>query len=384
MTVWTIGFTELRRMARDRISLFFLFIFPLVLILLIGAAFGGGFVPKLGVLDLDGGPLADELLRTLESDDSVKVESSGDGDSLLEDVERGIFEAGIIVPEGYTAGLRDGQDLEIPYIAKPGDFSAAIRAAVDSAVGEQSARVRAARVNSDDAASFDAAYERARAARSTFEGTSVSYAVAGEAEGPASDDPFGPGAATQLILFTFVNSLAGSAALVQTRQYGVLRRMLSTPISSMSILAGETLGRFLVAAVQGVFIVVAAALLFGVDWGNPLGTAAVLLLFALVSTGAAMMFGSVLGNEQQAGALVPFGLALAALGGCMVPLEVFPDTMRTIAHATPHAWANEAFEELTQHGAGPADVLPQLAVLAAFAVVLLGAGSFLLRRTLTT
>jgi ABC-2 type transport system permease protein len=251
-------------------------------------------------------------------------------------------------------------------------------------MGEQSARVRAALVNSDDPAGFDAAYERARDARATFEGTSVSYEEAGEQVGPASDDPFGPGAATQLILFTFVNSLAGSAGLVQTRQYGVLKRMLSTPVSSTSILAGETLGRFLIAAVQGIFIVVAAALLFGVDWGDPLGAGAVLALFALVSTGAAMMFGSVLANEQQAGALVPFGLALAALGGCMVPLEVFPDTMRTIAHVTPHAWANEAFEKLTQHGAALGDVLPQLGVLAAFAVVFLAAGSLLLRRTLTT
>jgi ABC-2 type transport system permease protein len=35
----------------------------------------------------------------------------------------------------------------------------------------------------------------------------------------------------------------------------------------------------------------------------------------------------------------------------MVPLEVFPQTMKTIAHVTPHAWANEAFEELIGEGA---------------------------------
>jgi ABC-2 type transport system permease protein len=372
-------------MQRDRVNLFFLFIFPLVLILLIGAAFGGGFVPKLGVLDEDGGPLAAEVVDALSSDDSVEVETPTDRDGLLNDVERGIFEAGIVIPEGYTSSLRAGEDVAIDFIAKPGDFSAAIRAAVDSAVGEQSARVRAALVSASEAdTDFDAAYAIARGARESFEGTDVVYSVAGDDEVSDADDPFGPGAATQLILFTFVNSLAGSAALVQTRQYGVLRRMLSAPVSATSILAGETLGRFLVAALQGVFIVVAAAVLFGVNWGDPLGTAAVLTLFALVSTGAAMMFGAVLGNEQQAGALVPFGLALAALGGCMVPLEVFPDTMRRIAHVTPHAWANEAFEDLTQHGAGVADILPQLGVLAAFAVVLLSLGAVLLRRTLTT
>jgi ABC-2 type transport system permease protein len=89
---WTIGVTSLRRMVRDRVALFFLFVFPLVLILLIGAAFGGGFVPKLGVLDLDEGRLSSEAVRTLESDGSVEVEIVADRDELLDEVERGIFE----------------------------------------------------------------------------------------------------------------------------------------------------------------------------------------------------------------------------------------------------------------------------------------------------
>ncbi|HEY7874904.1 MAG TPA: ABC transporter permease [Actinomycetota bacterium] len=386
MTAWTIGVTELRRMQRDRVNLFFLFIFPLVLILLIGAAFGGGFVPKLGVVDEDGGPLATEIVDQLTNDPAVEVEAPGDRSALLDDVERGVFEGGLVIPEGYTARLRSGEDVTIEFHSKPGDFSAAIRSAIDAAVGEQSARVRAALISAPQVGGdFDAAYEAARGARATFDGTEVVFTIAGEdAEARSLEDPFGPGAATQLILFTFVNSLAGSAALVQTRQYGVLRRMLSAPVSSTSILAGETLGRFFVAAVQGVFIVVAATVLFGVNWGDPFATAATLTLFALVSTGAAMMFGSILGNEQQAGALVPFGLALAALGGCMVPLEIFPDTMKTIAHVTPHAWANEAFQRITEEGAGVVDVLPQLGVLAAFAAALLAAGALALRRTLTT
>src|SRR5665809_173535 len=104
---------------------------------------------------------------------------------------------------------------------------------------------------------------------------------------------------------------------------------------------GETLGRFLVAMLQGVFIILAASLLFGVKWGDPLAASALLTAFALVSTGAALLFGAMLSNEQQAGALTPLSLGLAALGGCMVPLEVFSPTMQTIAHATPHAWAVE-------------------------------------------
>jgi len=77
------------------------------------------------------------------------------------------------------------------------------------------------------------------------------------------------------------------------------------------------------------------------------------------------------------------GLGLAALGGSMAPLEVFPSTARKIAHVTPHAWANDAFSKLLKHGAGLAAVLPQVGVLLAFATVALTVATWRLRRTLT-
>jgi ABC-2 type transport system permease protein len=159
--------------------------------------------------------------------------------------------------------------------------------------------------------------------------------------------------------------------------------MISTPTSVRSVLLGETLGRFVIAMVQGVFIVAASALLFGVDWGDPLGTSLVVILFALVSSGAAMLFGAMLQNDEQAASAGVFaGLGLAALGGCMVPLEIFPDTMRTIAHIIPHAWAVQALDDLVTEGATAVDVLTEIGVLAAFAAGLLTVATWRLHRTI--
>ena len=380
-----IGFTELRRLTRDRTNLFFLFIFPIVLILLLGASFGGSFVPKLGIVQLDDGALANELVGALKQDPSVEVVTQDDADAMLSDIERGIFEAGVIIPANYTSSIEVGEHVDVSFVAKAGDFSAAIRSAVDSAVGQQSGQVRAALVTADEGGGdFETTYATASEVADSFPGTEVAVTFAGVEDEFAGVGRFDTGASTQLLLFTFVNSLAGSVTLVATRRQGLLRRMLGTPISSTTILFGEALGRFLIALLQSLFIVFAAALLFGVGWGDPLAAGAVVTLFALVSTGAAMLAGAVLKNEQQAGALVPFGLALAALGGSMVPLEVFPDTMRAISRATPHSWANEAFDQLIRDGAGLGEILPSLAALALFAAVLLGAGSYFLRRTLTT
>lgn len=385
MKALAIARVELRRLLRDRTNVFFLFIFPIVLILLIGASFGGDFTPKLAVIADDNGPLGRELVSELDADDAIEVVTVTDDASLRDEVERGVYEAGLVVGPGYTAALENGEIAEIDYLAKAGEFGAAVRSTVDAVIAGQSARIRAARLAEQrDGIPFEQAFEVATAISSQMDASEVVYRSAGEPSERSSEDRFGSGAATQLILFTFVNSLAGSAALIQTRQYGVLTRMLGTPTSPTSILTGQTLGRFSVAAVQGLFIILAAALLFGVQWGDPVGAAAILLLFSLVSTGAAMVFGSLLRTEQQAGALVPFGLAIAALGGSMVPLEVFPETMRKISRVTPHSWANEAFDRLRLHDASVLDVAGQLAVLLGFAVVLLGTGTLLLRRKLTT
>ena len=102
-------------------------------------------------------------------------------------------------------------------------------------------------------------------------------------------------------------------------------------------------------------------MLFGVDWIDPLATGAIIVLFALVASGAAMLLATLVSNEHQLSAIGPaLGMILALLGGAMVPIEVFPPIMQTLSHATPHAWAIEAFHELLLNGGGVADILPQL------------------------
>jgi ABC-2 type transport system permease protein len=161
--------------------------------------------------------------------------------------------------------------------------------------------------------------------------------------------------------------------------------MLSTPTSTRTILAGQVLGRLAIALVQALIIVLGSLLAFGVAWGDPLGTAAVILSFALVGTGAAVLLGSLCGDEQQAGPVaLLLGLGLAALGGSMAPLEVFPDTARKLAHITPHAWANDAFSKLLRHGGDLGSVVPQVAVLLGFAAVALALATWRLRRAITS
>lgn len=97
-----------------------------------------------------------------------------------------------------------------------------------------------------------------------------------------------------------------------------------------------------------------------------------------------MLMGTLFKNDQQAGGVgVILGLGFAALGGCMVPIEFFSDTMRRVAHITPHAWALDAFAVLVREDGSVADILPELAVLSGFAIVLITIAGLRLRRSMT-
>lgn len=106
-------------------------------------------------------------------------------------------------------------------------------------------------------------------------------------------------------------------------------------------------------------------------------------LFSAVAAAAGLLLGAATQTEEQVnGFAVPVSLALGALGGCMVPLEVFPDTLASVARLTPHAWGNLAFAEIVRRGGGLGDVVGELAVLATFAVVLGGLAAWVLQRRL--
>jgi ABC-2 type transport system permease protein len=383
--IW-IATSNLRRMFRARTNIFFVFVFPMILILVLGATFGGSSNPHLGVVGGRSGPLAEGLLQQLEGTPHISVVSVRDPARLLTQVERGSLAAGLVIPSGYDAAIRSDHAVTLKYMARPDKSSQQLSETVRGAVSKQAALLGAARfaVAEQAAPSFNSALAAAKRAAHTIPSVSVRETTAGTALFPHSLGPFDEGAWTQLLLFVFLTALTGALALIETRRLGLSRRMLSTPTSPGIVVAGETLGRVLIAVVQATVIILGSSLLFGVNWGQPLGVAAIILPFALVASGAGILMGTLFRTEQQAvGISLLLGLGLGALGGCMVPLEVFSHTMRRVAHITPQAWGNDAFSKLVGHGASIGGILPQLGVLAGYAVVILTLASWRLRRVIT-
>jgi len=377
---------NLRRLFRDRMGLFFIFVLPVILIVVLGTVFGGRTAPRIGIVVVDGGAFADELVGAIRDGDvELEVTTSSDEARLRAAVEEGSLELGLVVPAGYDAALRDGGRTELTVIGPPTTVLSALRRAVDTAVAEQAARVRAARlVEAEAGLPFDEAIAIAAAVQAQTPGVQVTVERIGEGIFPEGTAAFAPGAQSQLVLFMFLTSMTAATQIILSRQLGVSRRMLAAPIGITTIVVGEVLGRFGVAMVQGLFIVFLSAFAFGVPWGDPLAAGMVVVVFALVGTGAAMVVGVFANDADQAGALgVMAGMLLGALGGAMVPLEIFPEPVHTIAYLTPHAWAIQGLRSVGLRGGGLADILPELAVLALFALGLVALGTWRFRRVLS-
>jgi linearmycin/streptolysin S transport system permease protein len=384
--VLAIAGTELRRLVRWRANVFFLVVLPFLIILLLGAAFGGSEKVRVGVLGGQDGPLARALVAGLDAQPSTDVRRYTSLTGLERAVSRGTVDGGLEVPAGYDAQLRSGTSVTLDWFGRPDSAAQQLRSTVQSLADDESRLLIPARLV---AAQRGTTLAAGLATAETVAGASPRLAVetvkpGGSAYAPTAAGRFQSAASTQLLLFIFITSLSGAAWLIETRRLGIARRMLSTPTSLQTLVAGQLLGRLAVALVQAAIIVVGTLLVFGVHWGNPLGAAAVILSFSLVGTGAAVLLGSLFSNEQQSGPVATLlGLGLAALGGSMAPIWIFPHTARQIAHVTPHAWANDAFGKLLDHGAGLGGVLLQVGVLLAYAGVLLTAATWQLRRVLT-
>jgi ABC-2 type transport system permease protein len=375
-----IAATDLRRLLRWRANVFFLFLLPMLIILLLGAAFGGSSA-RIGVV---GGsdPLARRLVARLDAQRSVRVERFDGERALDRAVARGRIDAGLVVPADYDQRVRAGNPVRLRYFARPDSVAQQLSATVQAVAADEGALLGAAQLAARErGVAFGDALAKASVTAARVPRVSVVLTKPDGSPYPRSEDRFASGASTQLLLFVFLNSLNGAVWLIETRRLGIARRMLSTPTSPRSILGGILLGRLAIALLQALIIVVGSSLFFSVGWGDPLGSAAVVLAFCLVGTGAGMLLGALCSTEQQAGPIaLLLGLSLAAFGGSMVPLEVFPSSVRAVAHITPHAWANDAFSELLEHGGGLVDVVPQVAVLLAFAGVAVTLATWRLRR----
>ena len=384
MKTLSIGWVYVLRILREPASLFFFFIFPVVMVFIIGIQFGGGGGRvQLGISGETSQSITDQITENLADNQAVELVLYEDETEMLTAVERGFISAGVVFPPQLAARMAVGQPVLIGFVSAPTGLGPQLEATVRQAVTEELIPYRAARFAVDAlGVGFQQSYPLAKAITEQVILTTVVTESVGESLFPPDMGRFDGGAASNLVLFMFLTALTGATAMVSDREMGLDTRIVSTPTSIPRLISGYVAGQFGITFFQGVYIMVLSLAIFGVSWSNLGGSILLLMALSLAGAGAGMLLGSFrLAEAATIGIGVTSGLVLGALGGAMVPLEVLPDTIKTVARFTPQGWAMLGFRDLQWEGS-LVGIVDNLAVLVGMGVALTSLASLSLRRTL--
>jgi ABC-2 type transport system permease protein len=353
---------ELRRLVADKAILVFGLGLPIVIITLVGLTFGGQGRIDVGVIDLDHSARSAALIGRLEHRDGVEVRVYRSERNLRRDVRTGDLQAGMLVPDGYgeavDAGAAEVQALVDP--TSPAVFTAL--ATLDAGVTQEGVHEGAVALVAEAGEGASAARSKVLAAERSLAPVQVVDRIRLGREDAGGQ--FSYTAPSNLVLFVFINTFAVSTILATDRKTGVLRRQLSTPNTPGAVLFGIGASKLAFSVIQSALILLVGWLGFGVHWGDPLGVAALAVVFAALATAVGLLVGALADDADQAQSIgIPLGVATGMLGGCMWPLAIVPRAMQVVGHLSPHAWAMDAWQELIYDRAGIGAILPNLLVL---------------------
>jgi ABC-2 type transport system permease protein len=380
----TLARHDLRMVLRDRSAVMWMTLLPVVFIGFFGLVMGGGEAGKpvdakvrLTVVDRDGGYLARALIEELADERLELVELSPEEVETAQDRIRTL-----VVPAGFTDSIVAGEQVTIRLEKDPDtnqEAALVAQARILAAVSRLIGRLVQAGGEQDQALSQEAF----AAVGSSEDIVQVETRFAGRARVPPSG--FAQSVPANIVLCVMLVALTyGAASVTSERSEGQLRRLVTTPVSRAEIILGKICGRYIIAGVQIVVLMVVA--FFGIRGfgitigGSPPAVFVVLMVYALCAAPLGVAIGAWFRDPDRAANIgVLCTMVMAALGGCMWPLEFLSTTMQRVALVFPTGWAMRALHQLISFGRDLGEVVPELGVLLGFALVFSGIAARSLR-----
>lgn len=367
---------DLRQLLRERETLIWVFVMPVVFFYFIGTITGGMAEPtsRTEYLAIDapgeGGILVEQLAARL-TEQEFAVERPDEQGLFRGNRRADEFHRRLILPADFTARIAELEPSLLRFEREDGGIASDFDGfRVTRAVYGLFADLIALGANGYD--SVHPEFEAKLAELNQMERSiTLDVKPAGKRQIiPSGFDQAIPGI---LVMFVLMQGLTGTAVLlVVERRQGLLRRLAATPITRSQMIAGKWLARMAMGLVQVAVGLLYGSLFFSMDWGPDFGMLlAVLIAWAGFCASAGLLVGSMGRTEGQVVGLgVLSTMLLAALGGCWWPIEVTPSWMQTIAHFLPSGWAMEALHQLVNFQNGAASAVAPLMWISAGALVL--------------
>ena len=427
---------DLKLVSRDKLGMFFILVFPIIMALFFGSVMGGGGSKQskltIAVADEDETEMSVAFVEGLEKQDSVKVIRLSRVEAANK-IRQGKLTAMLVLPEGFgkTAGIMWETPPTILVGVDPSRQaeSGMLQGYVMQASGELmskrfSDREGMRKLIDDQKATIAESEDVSplmRPVLTTMMGTLDTFFdqldTVQQADADGDGEPDGAGGMNmqlaklealdldaeadpnvevpltkkirsswdisfpQSMLWGVLSCVAGFAiSIAQERTRGTYTRLQVAPISRMQIVAGKALGCFI--ALIGV-ITILTAIGYGLGmrprrW-DLLAIAVVCTSFCFVGI---MMVLSLLGKTEQAvsGAAWSVNMVGAMLGGCMMPIAFMPAFMRPLSNFTPVKWAILSLEGAIWRQFTFSQMLLPCGILLAIGAIGIFAGSRMLSR----
>lgn len=407
MAAYAILRRDLKRYLRNPVRTALLFSMPLAMAAIFAVVFGGGGIEQITIKVLlwdEDDSLLSRLASGMANNDDTgqQLQIEPVGEEGLAMMDRGEASALVHIPLGFTDDFLSGKTTTVEVVKNPAHWF--LPQVVEEGVGiggsVLSATSRVFRPELEQIHEF-----------MTAEGFPADLAVAGLSSGinarlrglqemvfppvitlesvtlgadtePEDDDigilsVFLPGLAVMGTLF-----LAQSATrdILRDREAGLLRHLLTAPVSPGDYLVGKCLSVIMVTGAGFALIILVGAAM-GVSWGPPLATIVLILATALAASGTLLLIMSLVGSEGQGDTLTTIVIIVwSMLGGAFMPLDQMPGFLRPLSASTLVFWATDAFNTLILRGGGLTDILPNVGVLVGVGSIFLGAGAWVLGR----
>jgi len=180
-----------------------------------------------------------------------------------------------------------------------------------------------------------------------------------------------------MIFYAYFTGASTSQSILKEEEERTLPRLFTTPTHQVIILSGKLLAVFLTVAVQVLVLLLAAHLIFGIQWGDTFSTfiMAVGIVFSASSFG--IFLNSFLQNTKQSGVL--FGGVLTVTG-MLGMISIFamgsPAASQlgdTVSLLVPQGWAVRGFMQI-MNGEPIANLYANTLILLGWSAVFFGIG----------
>jgi len=186
-----------------------------------------------------------------------------------------------------------------------------------------------------------------------------------KARKPTSTEQNVPG---YTIFGVFFIVLTLASGFFHEKRDGTFQRILTSPVSKVSILVGKLLPFYIINLLQVTIMFAIGVFVFEMDLGYMPALVLVSMALSATANGMGLFVAAICRTEAQVNGLsVLLAVTLSALGGIMVPAFLMPSFMKTLSYFTPHAWALKGYQDVIVRGLGIRAVLPETGVLLLFA-----------------